>query len=248
MMLWLYGFFMAWGMFLALPCPFRKWDEAARGHMLACLPLVGLVVGGLWALAAWLLKLLSCPAGIAALVLAAVPWLVTGFIHLDGFMDVCDAVLSRRDIEARRRILKDPHCGAFAVICLVLLALFEYGLFLSAEAAPHPLCLALIPVASRACAAVAVLKLRPIEGSQYAKGGSRSNALLILPIVMLIVSCALPAALYGFSGIAPICAAVFYWLSALYGKKQLGGISGDISGFALVLAEALGAAAAVLVI
>jgi len=101
MMLWLYGFFMAWGMFLALPCPFRKWDEAARGHMLACLPLVGLVVGGLWALAAWLLKLLSCPAGIAALVLAAVPWLVTGFIHLDGFMDVCDAVLSRRDIETR---------------------------------------------------------------------------------------------------------------------------------------------------
>ena len=37
-------------------------------------------------------------------------------------MDVCDAVLSRRDLATRQKILKDSHCGAFAVICMVLLA------------------------------------------------------------------------------------------------------------------------------
>ena len=31
---WIYGFFMAWGMFLAIPCPARIWREEARRHML----------------------------------------------------------------------------------------------------------------------------------------------------------------------------------------------------------------------
>mgnify|MGYP003392776405 FL=1 len=53
--------------------------------------------------------------------MAVYPYLVTGFLHLDGFMDVTDAVKSWRDLERRREILKDSHVGSFAVINLVLL-------------------------------------------------------------------------------------------------------------------------------
>ena len=42
---WFTGFMMSWGMFLAIPCPCRIWDEKARPHMVACLPLTGGVVG-----------------------------------------------------------------------------------------------------------------------------------------------------------------------------------------------------------
>ena len=45
---WVYGFFMAWGMFLAIPCPKKVWRESARRKMLACLPLVGCIVGGVY--------------------------------------------------------------------------------------------------------------------------------------------------------------------------------------------------------
>ena len=117
---------MAWGMFLAIPCPFPRWREEARVQMSACLPLIGGMLGGLWALLAWGLVRLSCPPAVTALLLAAFPWLCSGFIHLDGFMDVCDAVLSRRDLEQRQRILKDSHCGAFAVICVCLLVLSQW--------------------------------------------------------------------------------------------------------------------------
>ena len=47
------AFFMAWGMFCAIPCPYRKWDETARGWMLVYLPVVGLILGGIWALLMW---------------------------------------------------------------------------------------------------------------------------------------------------------------------------------------------------
>ncbi|MBD8994903.1 MAG: hypothetical protein EGR26_00065, partial [Clostridiales bacterium] len=161
---WIYGFFMAWGMFLAIPCPKKIWSETARRKMLACLPFVGIVVGAVWALCAWLAWYLPHPLGAA--LCAAAPWLVTGFLHLDGFMDVCDGILSRRDLETRRRILKDSHCGAFAVICMVLLAMAQWSAFLSVENVPL-LPLALVPVASRAAAAAAVLTLRPMSTSQY---------------------------------------------------------------------------------
>ena len=237
---WIYGFFMAWGMFLAIPCPKKIWSESARRRMLACLPLVGLIAGGVWALCAWLGGFLPRPIG--ALLCAAAPWLVTGFMHLDGFMDVCDAVMSRRDMETRQRILKDSHCGAFAVICMVLLAMAQWSAFLSMEDVPL-LPLALIPVASRAAAAVAVLSLRPMSTSQYS-AMVRGGAPVFVAAAVLAAACAVPAVLWG--SFAPLAAATVYALAAWYGVKQLGGMSGDVSGFALTLAELGGAAALIL--
>ena len=105
---------------MAIPCPLRRWNEKAREKMLVCLPLVGLAVGGIW-LGLYLLLRHAAIGGLYAFLMAALPWLVTGFMHLDGYMDVCDAMLSRRELATRQRILKDSHCGAFAVIGMVLL-------------------------------------------------------------------------------------------------------------------------------
>lgn len=237
---WIYGFFMAWGMFLTIPCPKKIWRESARRKMLACLPLIGLIVGGIWALCAWLGSFLPQP--LAALLCAAAPWLITGFMHLDGYMDVCDAVLSRRDLETRQRILKDSHCGAFAVICLALLVLCQWAVFLSAEALLlWPL--TLIPAASRACAALAVLTLRPMSTSQYS-AMTRGGAPVVFAAVVLAAVCGLSVLLW--DSLAPLAAAVCYWLAAWYAFRQLDGMSGDVSGFALTIAELGGAAVLVL--
>ena len=159
---------MAWGMFLAIPCPFRRWDEAARGRMLGFLPLIGLIVGAIWAAAARLCTALNLPSAVRALILCALPWLVTGFLHLDGFMDVCDAVLSRRDLETRQRILKDSHCGSFAVICMILLAAAQWSLFFSFESFDFKalLTLAVLPACTRACSGIAVQTLKPASTAE----------------------------------------------------------------------------------
>ena len=237
----IYGFFMAWGMFLAIPCPFPRWREEARVQMSACLTLIGGMLGGLWALLAWGLGRLSCPPAVTALLLAAFPWLCSGFIHLDGFMDVCDAVLSRRDLEQRQRILKDSHCGAFAVICVCLLVLSQWCLFFSAQK-PVLLPLAMLPVVTRACAGFAVLSLRPMRTSQYASTGGKTAGARCFLCVLLAVGLLLPLLFCGWRGVAGLAACGVYWLAAAYGYRRLDGMSGDISGFALCLGELAGAA------
>ena len=183
---WLDGFSMAWGMFLAIPCPLRRWNEKAREKMLVCLPLVGLAVGGIW-LGLYLLLRHAAIGGLYAFLMAALPWLVTGFMHLDGYMDVCDAVLSRRELATRQRILKDSHCGAFAVIGMVLLALCQWSVFLSGSADESLWGLLLIPVATRACAGLAVLKLRPMGTSQYATMGRHGGYAAALAVLLVVV-------------------------------------------------------------
>ena len=239
---WIYGFFMAWGMFLALPCPLKIWNERARSKMVCCLPLVGLVVGGVWVLAAYAGRFLPPPVG--GLLIAAAPWLATGFLHLDGFMDVCDAVLSRRDLPRRQEILKDSHCGAFAVIGMVLLALSQWSVAMARPDVPL-LPLLLIPVASRACAALAVLTLRPMQTSQYAAMREKKTPYVAFAALVMAAAAVVPLALWG--SLAPLAAALGYWLAVWYADRQLGGMSGDVSGFSLTLGELCGLAVLTLV-
>ena len=99
------AFFMAWGMFCAIPCPYQRWDERLRPLMLVCFPLLGVLLGGIWSSAAWLIARWGGLGLFGPALLAALPCLLTGFLHLDGFMDCCDAILSRRPLEERQQIL-----------------------------------------------------------------------------------------------------------------------------------------------
>ena len=132
---------MAWGTYLAIPCPKKVWDDAMRPWQIVWLPVIGLIVGVIWAVCAGLLVHWGFTGLLAAALLTAVPFLVTGFFHLDGFLDCCDAILSRRDLATRQKILKDSRVGAFAVVCAILLFLFSFAAMADADlagAASHP--------------------------------------------------------------------------------------------------------------
>ena len=159
---------MAWGTYLAIPCPYKVWDDALRPWQIVCLPPVGLVVGGIWALCAGIFAKLGFTGFLAAAILAAVPFLVTGFFHLDGFLDCCDAILSRRDLATRQKILKDSRVGAFAVVSAVLLFLLSFAALADCSFSLIWRALLLIPVVTRCMAGVAVETFAPMQTSQYA--------------------------------------------------------------------------------
>ena len=139
MKLWLYALGMCQSMFCALPFPWHGWEEKARDRMLLCLPVIGLEIGLLWWAVGILAARLELPGLLCGALICAAPYFLTGFMHLDGFMDVTDAVRSYRSLERRREILKDSHVGSFSVIAMGVLLMMQL-------AACSALCLSLIHI------------------------------------------------------------------------------------------------------
>ena len=238
----LHAFFMCQSMFCAIPCPCRVWDEEARPLMLPMLPLVGLEIGALWWLLGWLTGSLNLPVLIRGLILALWPYLATGFLHLDGYMDVTDAVKSCRDLARRREILKDSHVGSFAVIGLCMLMLAQFVVFASIPGDKNCGILLLIPAVSRCGSALAVTALPSMSTSQYAAQSKPVSHLIVLS-AMLCLFVLLGFALWGRMGFALIGCMAGYGLALRRGYRNLEGMNGDIAGYALTVSELCGAAA-----
>jgi len=238
------AFCMSFSMFCAIPTPFSHvWEDSVRSLMLVVFPFVGTVIGGIWALAAILLDKMNCPQMFGAALLALLPYLLTGGIHLDGYMDCCDAIFSRRPLEKKREILKDSHVGSFAVVGLAILMIFSFAAFASADGSENMLSLIFICMLSRACSAIGVSTLRPMGHSEYAgnfqQGISKGNITAIS--VILVVSFALAYLICGNEGLVSCFATVVgYVICTAYAFKNLDGFSGDVTGFGHTLAELFG--------
>ena len=208
------------------------------------LPVAGLLVGALWALAAYALGSFDRLPALRAAVLAALPFLLTGFLHLDGFMDCCDAILSRRDLPTRQKILKDSHVGSFAVVCTIFLMLAAFAAFWDPDAKEGWQGLVSASGFSRFASSFCVFACRPMQTSQYASGfeaAQHKRQLTALAVLNVLAAAAglllLKSAWFTVSAIG---AELFALLVCRAARKNLGGMSGDISGFSMTLGELAG--------
>ena len=234
------GFFMAWGNFCIVPCPWRIWDEDCRKHMLAMLPVLGLLMGVLWYGLAGLLLWLCIPEMLTAAALTVYPFFVSGFMHLDGYMDCCDAIFSRAPLEKKKQILKDSRVGAFAVIWVIVLFLMFFASIYSLIDAGVSYMKFLIaaPVISRAVGAGCILKGRRLNVSQYESLERGSGKQIIFIAVFTVLIAAACTAVTDMQVLVPLalCAAAGI-ISCIRAARSLGGVNGDIAGYSIVWAE-----------
>lgn len=120
---------VAFSTYSKIPMPQFEWNEKNMRYSMCFFPLIGVVIGAIDFLLAFLMARLGLGRLFQSVVLAVVPVLVTGGIHMDGFLDTVDAMSSWRTKEERLSILKDPHVGAFAVIFSGVLWVLVTGSF-----------------------------------------------------------------------------------------------------------------------
>lgn len=93
-------------------------------------PLLGLLQGLIYTTTLYLLQEWTFLSSLAiALILWILLIIITGGIHLDGWIDTSDAIFSYRDQAKRIKILSDPHIGAFGLISAIVL-LFTRFIFI----------------------------------------------------------------------------------------------------------------------
>ena len=231
---------VAFGMYSVLPVPRVEWNERNMRWALAAFPLVGAVVGGVWCAAASLCTALALPVMLRGALLCVVPVLVTGGIHLDGYADVSDALASYAPQERRQAILRDPHCGAFAVIRLCVYFVMYLALCCAVE--PTALCcVGMSFVLSRVLSAGLLTVLPMADGSSLAKAfvsaADQRRVRNLLGILALLLAAA-TLWLGRYRGMAMLCAAALVTVRYVRtARREFGGVSGDLAGWFLVKAE-----------
>ncbi|MGG5461741.1 adenosylcobinamide-GDP ribazoletransferase [Clostridium sp. B9] len=238
------AFNMALSMFTVIPLPKYEWDDKAAKDIMKLYPLIGLVVGLFWYLGFIILNKLHVNYLLMGAIIMAIPYFLTGFLHLDGFMDVCDALLSRRTKEEKLRILKDSRVGAFSVIAVVLLLIIEFsGVYTILANGVNMKILILIPIASRAISGYFIVSKEMLGESSLGKffkngTGKVDEAVLMGIYIFTIV---LSFLIFGVDyAISILLMGIVAFLLLRKVNKEFGGINGDVAGYILVLMEFTG--------
>ena len=252
---------VAFAQYSRIPMPRFEWHDEDMTYSMSVFPWVGAVIGILFTAVYQLYIRFSIPAFAAALLMTAIPVLITGGFHIDGFMDVSDALSSYGSREDKLRILKDPHIGAFSVIRLGLLALFYIAACMIIISSRSSGALVYTVSAgfflSRALSALAVLTFRSArkEGMLYYEAetaGKGRSANLAFSLIWAAVSSALMIFTGHITGVIAIIAAIcsFGWYK-YKSYKEFGGITGDTAGWFVSVCETAiicGSAVAVILI
>ena len=231
----------AFAVFSRVPMPKIKWDEGSMRYMLCAFPLVGAVIGGLIIAWYYVAGALSFGAILYGAGLTTIPVAVTGGFHLDGFCDTSDALASHAPAEKKREILKDSHAGAFAIISLCCYFILYFACAVSTpRSLGVAILLGLAHMLSREMSGLAAL-IFP-GGGKGLLGTFRESAEKKRAAAVLLIEAAFTAAamvvffrLYGAAAVV-CCLACFIWLKVM-AEKEFDGMSGDLSGWFLQVAE-----------
>ncbi len=199
-------------------------------------PLVGLLLGGLYAGFYSVLELWWPPLVCVLLVLAFHLW-VTGAFHEDGMADSADGLGGGYTVARRLEIMKDSRIGTYGAAALIMVLLLKVALL--TELPSVWLGLLLAPAVSR-LTPLCLMRWLPYvtdpdasKSKPVAEGFSRDRLLaavtgiVILALVFQVVIAALVAVVLVF----------LVWGAML--KKSLGGYTGDALGASVVLSELL---------
>jgi adenosylcobinamide-GDP ribazoletransferase len=235
------SFIIAMAMYSKIPMPKTEWKQENMKYSICFFPVVGVVIGAL--LYGWSVICGACGFGQVcfALVGAVLPVLVTGGIHVDGFMDTADALHSYAEREKKLEILKDPHIGAFSVIAVISFFLLCVAGLTQVSRREQVELLALSFVLSRTLSGLSLVWFSGAkkDGLLYRFASTAHRRIVRVVLGVLLVLC-VPVAV----GIQPVTGSVmtlvavgvwiyYYFMS----RKQFGGITGDLAGYFLCLCE-----------
>lgn len=252
-----YSCMIAISMYSKIPMPKVEWTRKRMACVMCWFPIVGLLEGAALALWFWLgIKVFRFTVLFTALAGATIPILVTGGIHLDGFMDTMDALNSYGDREKKLNILKDPHIGAFAVIALAVYMILYTGIFYEytcilvwaehhTEEGLFYFFPGVIFVMERAFSGLSVIAFPTAKKEGLAAGFADAakkgmEKKVLLTWLALCAAASAWAGIWGVVGGVAVLAIqllVFGWYHRMSGK-EFGGVTGDLAGCFLQICEA----------
>ncbi len=238
-------FFVALKFLTIIPLPSWREDKPEEvGYSVVYFPLVGALIGLILAGLNWLFSFLL-PSTIVNGLLIVFLVVISGGLHIDGFMDTCDGMAAHKTVEDRWRVMQDSRGGAFGVVGAFLLLLIKY---LSLNSVPESLLMAtlvLMPLVSRWAMVYAIFAYpyaKPTGLGKAFKQGASWQRLAIATVITLAVAIGLARwanlAYFYLVGLGIMFGIwVIIVFMATYLKRKFSGLTGDTYGAINEVAE-----------
>lgn len=234
------SFVIAFSTYSRIPMPQVEWSDENRKYTMCFFPLIGAVIGLiLWG---WLCLCDALNIGmlLRGAVGAVIPLLVTGGIHMDGFMDTSDAIASWQTRERRLEILKDSHVGAFAVIGCTAYLLLSAAIYAELPVQTVPMLMGVF-VISRALSALALAFFKSARPDGMMDAFAKAAHRKVVGTTAAVYS-ALCILLWSLAGgwLSVGCAAAAVGCFAYYrhmAYRNFGGVTGDLAGWFVQMTE-----------
>lgn len=224
----LFGVVLALQFLTRIPIPIAApWTPETRRWAVRAYPLVGLLIGTVLAVVA--LGMHNVPAPITALTLLSIWVAISGGLHLDGVMDIADALGSNQPLARRWEIIKDPQIGSFGMLALVFLLAWKAVLLWALLAYHAPWWWLLVVPALGRWAGVMLLVLTPCaqpKGLAWSWQQSLSGQDVALALVPLALIALLAPAIV----LTVLTVTVFVLLIRWLMLRLFNGINGDMLG------------------
>lgn len=223
-------FRIAWQFLTIIPSPFRReYGAEDLGKSISFFPVVGLFLG-LVLFGLDILLGLFLPSILINVLLVIALVILTGGLHLDGFIDTCDGFAIKSSTLDRLKVMSDSRVGGFGVVggCCLILAKFA-----SLVALPQELrasALILMPMMSRwgMVYAISIFPLAKKEGMGWAiKRGASFWGMVVATLFSFIMV----LVLLKWWGAALLAAlGLILLVVSKYLCSRFGGLTGDTYG------------------
>lgn len=242
------AFCIAFSIYSKVPVPQFKWEEKDMRYHLIFFPFVGALIGGLMYLWNYICYCFDIGIITYTCIGVAIPLIVTGGFHIDGFMDTMDALKSYKSREEKLEIMKDAHVGAFSVIMLAVWGLvftgaysyIGYKEYFMYEIYGTFVCIFAL---SRILSAILVLSLKGAkdDGMLHTfsdSAMSKKNFVKMILYVELIICLGFMFFSNIYLSIVVVVSAALFVLYYIWKtRKEFGGITGDTAGYFVVCLE-----------
>lgn len=220
-----------------IPLPWvREVRPEELGRSTGYFPVVGIIIGLILVGLSWLFGLfLPSPLVYVLLVVSSV--VISGAIHLDGFVDTCDGIAGHKTPEERWQVMSDSRVGGFGIIGVVLLLLVKYVALDNVPPALLMLTLVLMPMIGRWAMVYAIFAYpyaKPLGLGVVVKQGTRWPKFLMATLITLVVA-------YVLARLMGVAIMLGIWIIAMvmagYFKRKFSGLTGDTYGAINEVAE-----------
>lgn len=221
-------FWIAWQFLTIIPAPphYRGYSAEDLGRSISFFPIVGLFLGLVLFGLDYVLGLFLPPI-VVNILLVIVLVILTGALHLDGFIDTCDGLVVRNSASDKLQIMADTQVGAFGVVGVSCLVLAKFAALYALPDGLRASVLILMPTLSRWGMVYAIHAFSPAkeEGLGWAiKQGANWKGMAIASLFAVIIV----LVLLSWWGVALLVTLFFFlWVASKYLSARFGGLTGD---------------------